>query len=105
MAAIPEWFDEALMDEASEWISVMLEEEEGAFIDSGLVFQILEREWLMRDDQAAPIPHAEMASMLSERLEADGIRGVPDEISVGLIIGVLTWEDEFLALAGRPRTL
>ena len=98
-------FGEALMGECADWISGMLEEEDGALVDAGLVFIILEREWALRSDDPTPLPHATMAARLAERLESDGIQGVPDVISPELIVGVLSWEDEFLALAGRPRTV
>ncbi len=96
-------FDEALMDECADWISGMLEEEEGALVDAGLILIILEREWALRSGDPTPATHETMAARLAERLEADGIQGVPDVVSPALIVGVLSWEDEFLALAGRPR--
>lgn len=97
-----ESFDEALMDEACGWISEMLEEE-GAYLDPGLIFIILEKEWAVLADDPRPVQHPEMAQRLIEALEADGIQGVPDAITPHLVVGVLSWEDEFLALAGRTR--
>jgi len=37
-------------------------------------------------------------------LERDGISGAPDPIDRRLVLGVLQWEDDFLALAGRSRS-
>ncbi len=98
-----EQLDEALLDECAEWISTMLEEEDGAMVDAGLVSIILERERDLRAEALSPQPHIEMARLLAEALDAEGVRGMPDVVAPQLILLVLGWEDEFLALAGRPR--
>ncbi len=97
-----EQFDEELMEEASGWISEMLEEE-GSYLDPGLVFRILEEEWALLAEHPVAVQHPAMAQRLVEVLEAAGVQGVPAAITPRLVEGVLTWEDEFLALAGRPR--
>ncbi len=90
---------QSLLDECAEWVAAQLEEE-NVFIDPGLVSLIMETE-----RQAGP-PRAaspELAADLEQRLMDQGVRGVPDAINARLLFLVLQWEDEFMALAGRPR--
>ena len=44
------------------------------------------------------------ADRILKRLDEAGIQGAPDPIDRRLVLGVLQWEDDFLALAGRPRS-
>lgn len=93
--------DHDLLVECADWIAAQMEEE-GFLVDAGLVQLVLEKE------RTAParipaVAHAEAAAHLVALLAADGIRGVPDAIDERLVRIVLEWEDDFLALAGRPR--
>lgn len=97
--------EDALLFECAEWVTQMLAEEEGAVLDTALILNILLREAGLREQSAGPLAHSQMAERLSEALDADGVFGSPDAISPPLLMLVLTWEDEFLALAGRPRAL
>ena len=90
-----------LLVECADWIAAQLEEE-GYWVDAGLIQLILEKE------QHAPVripsvPHRQAADHLATALAADGVQGVPDAVDASLITIILQWEDEFLALAGRPR--
>lgn len=90
---------QSLLDECAEWIAAQLEEE-NIFIDPGLVTLILAVE---RDSGPARAASATMATAIEIRLIEQGTVGVPDAINADLILAVLGWEDEFMALAGRPR--
>jgi hypothetical protein len=91
----------ALLSECADWVAAQMEEE-GFLVDPGLVELILEQE---REGSLGALPssHVEAAPRLLELLTAAGVRGVPEAVNERLIIAVLEWEDEFLALAGRPR--
>ena len=90
-----------LMEECADWIAAQLEEE-STFVDAGLIQLILEHEWA--DDARIPaITHQQAAERILERLVAAGIQSAPNAISGWLIVGILQWEDDFLALAGRNR--
>ena len=91
-----------LMEECADWIAAQMEEE-SMFIDAGLVQLMLEHEWA-DEEQIPAITHDQAADRIIERLHAAGIHGAPDPIDRRLVLGVLQWEDDFLALAGRPRS-
>jgi hypothetical protein len=91
-----------LMEECADWIAAQMEEE-SMFIDAGLVQLMLEHEWA--DTERIPaITHDQAADRILKRLDEAGIQGAPDPIDRRLVLGVLQWEDDFLALAGRPRS-
>ena len=92
--------DEALMDECAGWIAAQLEEE-GHFLDPGLVYAILEHEW--GHPALGRLPHDRMAAELEASLAAAGVTGYPQPLSAGLIGLVLSWEDDFLSFAGLSR--
>lgn len=88
------------MDECAGWIAAQLEEE-GHFLDPGLVYTILEHEW--GHPELGRLPHDRMAAELEASLTAAGVTGYPQPISTGLISLVLSWEDDFLSFAGIAR--
>jgi len=92
-----------LMEECADWIAVQLEEESAMFVDAGLVQLMLEHEW-GEEERIPQITHEQAADRILQRLHEAGIHGAPDPIDQRLILGILQWEDDFLALAGRPRT-
>jgi hypothetical protein len=91
-----------LLEECAEWITAQLEEE-NLFVDAGLVRLMLEHEWA-EEERIPRISHEDAADRIIRRLDEAGVRGAPDPIDRRLVIGVLQWEDDFLALAGRART-
>ncbi len=93
--------DHELLVECADWIAEQMAEE-GFMIDAGLIQLALEKE---RDSSISipSITHADAAAQLVAELAADGVQGVPEAVDERLIRMVLEWEDEFLALAGRPR--
>ena len=93
--------NQELIEECADWIAGQMQEE-GYLIDPALVQRILETE----QDQPVRVPrvsHQEAATGLVVELEAAGVRGIPEAVHARLVMTVLEWEDEFLALAGRPR--
>jgi hypothetical protein len=93
--------DRELLLECADWIAEQMLDE-GHLIDGALVQIIIEKE-LAAPWRLPAISHAAAAAYLVAALEADGIAGMPDAVSARLVQTVLEWEDEFLALAGRPR--
>ena len=90
-----------LLVECADWIAEQMSEE-GYLIDAELIQLVLEKE----RTAAARVPavsHGEAAAGLVAELAADGVQGIPDSVDARLVRVVLEWEDEFLALAGRPR--
>jgi hypothetical protein len=63
---------------------------------------MLEHEWA-EEERIPQISHDEAADRILRRLEDAGVQGVPDQIDRRLVVGVLQWEDDFLAFAGRGR--
>jgi hypothetical protein len=90
------------MEECADWIAAQLEEE-SMWVDAGLVQMMLEHEWA-EEERIPQISHDEAAERILRRLEDAGVQGVPDQIDRRLVLGVLQWEDDFLAFAGRART-
>jgi hypothetical protein len=93
-----------LIEECADWIAAQLEEE-SKFVDAGLIQVMLEHEWA--DDLRIPaVTHDQAADRIIARLADAGVhdRVVGDSIDRRLVLDVLSWEDEFLALAGRSRT-
>jgi hypothetical protein len=88
-----------LLVECAEWVWEQLQEE-GYFLAGELVELILQAE---RDLGVQALPHAEIAARLEADFAARGISGNPAPITADVVLQVLSWEDEFLALAGIPR--
>jgi hypothetical protein len=90
-----------LLAECADWIAEMLAEE-GMWVDAGLIEEVLRRE------AAAPlripaITHQEAAAHIARQLADDGVQAAPAALDERLVLSILEWQDEFLALAGRPR--
>ncbi len=90
-----------LLAECADWIAEMLAEE-GMWVDAGLIEEVLRRE------AAAPariptVTHREAAVHIARQLAEDGVRAAPSAVDERLVLAILEWQDEFLALAGRPR--
>lgn len=97
---------EQLAQECANWIAGQLTEEFGGFIAAEVIDGILELEQEIRDEDSDPqMDHQTMATRLLERLAADGIPvGGYGQMNEQLTVEILHWEDEFLGLAGQPRT-
>lgn len=92
----------ALIEECADWIAAQMEEE-SMWIDAGLVQLMIKKEW-GEDARIPAITHDQAADRILLRLQEAGVQGVPDAIDRRLVLNVLHWEDDFLALAGRART-
>ena len=64
---------------------------------------MLQHEWA-EDERIPTITHAQAADRILARLVDAGVQGAPDAIYRRLTVGVLQWEDDFLALAGLSRS-
>ena len=109
---------EALIGEAAEWIADQIAEE-GIMINSGFVDLILSMEWDAIDAGAEPTARAAIVQTIVARMDAEGVRvGPPPEtlstdgmapdvrkVPPEIVERVISWEDDFLALAGRARTI
>ena len=97
--------DEQLATECSNWVAEQLSEEFGGFIAAEVVDAVLEFEADIRlEENDLGMDHTLMAERLLEKLAAEG---APTDqrwgVSTHLLVEILFWEDEFRALAGRPR--
>lgn len=90
--------DGELLIECADWIAEQLEEE-NIWVDARLIEQVL------RTERGGPLPASrrEAAEAVHRALTDAGVQGMPDAVDVRLIGSILEWEDDFLALAGRPR--
>ncbi len=89
----------SLLEECADWVAAQLEEE-NIFIDPALVTLVMDLERRLGPPKSASTATGQAIEAL---MLEDGIKGIPDSINAGLIYAVLQWEDEFMALAGRPR--
>lgn len=96
-----------LRSEAADWIAEQLMLEFGGFISPELIEGMLEIEQRLRDERADPlIDHQTMHSLIFVHMtEVEGVPTGFAGMNPQLVLEVLHWEDEFLALAGRPRTV
>ena len=105
----------ALAQEASGWIAAQLLEE-GAMLPDALVGAILDHEWQAIDAGADADDRPALIAAVGERLAADDVRvapspppgagahlATPEPVPAVLIERVLSWEDDFLGLAGIRR--
>jgi hypothetical protein len=90
--------DGELLVECADWIAEQLEEE-NIWVDARLIEQVL------RTEGHVPLAQTrqETAASVHQALTAAGVQGMPDAVDLRLLIAILEWEDDFLALAGRPR--
>ena len=94
-----------LRAEAADWIAEQLALEFGGFISAELVEGMLEIEQQFRDDRDdQELDHPTMQDLIFKHLtEVEGVPTGFAGMNPQLVAEVLYWEDEFLALAGKPR--
>ena len=98
--------DERLAAECADWVAEQLMEEFGGFLAPELVELIMEHEATVRAEAGdAEIDHHSMAERLMPRLEEEGVPVKPGGVTRELVQEILHWEDEFLGLAGHPRSV
>ena len=99
--------DRRLAQEGADWIAEMVSDDLASFIPSELCDLVMETEKRVREESGDhAIDHQTMAARLMAIFEADP--DVPTQqgaVSEGLLREILQWEDEFLAMAGQPRTV
>jgi hypothetical protein len=99
--------DPKLKQEGADWIAEMVTEELGGFIPAELCDIVIEAEEKVREESGDPaMSHREMTTRLMEIFEADP--EVPTQegaVSDYVVMEILQWEDEFLAMAGVPRNV
>lgn len=109
---------ESLLDEAQGWIAEMLSEE-GVIVTGAFVELVQEFEWdaleagdVEPDDRVSIVQHIIdrcakeniMVGPVPTTLSTDGDGGLqPRAVPADLVEQVLSWEDEFLGLAGISR--
>ena len=99
-------FDRKLAEEGADWIAEMVSEDLGGFIPAELIDLVMELEVKLRDEHADPeMDHQAMAERLLPLIEAEGVPTQTGGVSHHLLVEILHWEDEFLAMAGHPRTV
>lgn len=108
--------NEALLDEAADWIAQQLSEE-GLIVTGGLVGLVLSTEWDALEAGAPADQREALVQTICGRLEQEGVKvgpiptllstegvaGGPKPVPPEIVAHVLSWEDEFLGLAGRSR--
>ncbi|MEX2236817.1 MAG: hypothetical protein WEB00_04665 [Dehalococcoidia bacterium] len=99
---MPAQYDDDLKMECAAWVAEQLAEE-GVLIDPPLVFMLLNMEEHVRESNGEFLAHAEASRLVAELAAAEGVRAEPAPISPELVLGILSWEDEFLSFAGIPR--
>ncbi len=109
------YLSSALAQEASGWIAAQLMEE-GAMLPDALVGAILDHEWQAIDGGTDAENRPALIAAVGEGLAADDVRitappppgagaqlAAPEPVPAELIERVLSWEDDFLGLAGIRR--
>jgi hypothetical protein len=97
----PEYSDE-LKTECAGWVAEQLAEE-GVFIDPPLVFLLLNMEEHIRETAVPMLSAEEIAQRVAALAEEEGVRSDPRAIDPALVEALISWEDEFLSLAGIAR--
>lgn len=99
-------FDRKLAEEGADWIAEMVSEDLGGFIPAELIDLVMELEVKLRTEHADPeMDHQAMADLLLPLIEAEGVPTQTGGVSNHLLVEILHWEDEFLAMAGHPRAV
>ena len=107
---------DALMGEAAGWITEQLSDE-GVMISADLVELLLGFEWDGLESGVAANDRAALVAAVCERASANGVQVGPspemlretdkppnvEDVPVKLVEQVLSWEDDFLSLAGIQR--
>ncbi len=98
--------DEKLAEEGADWIAEMVSDDLGGFVPSELVDMLMLKEREIRAAENDPaIDHHTMAAKLIPLFEAEGVPVKEGAVTPMLLEEILHWEDEFLAMAGQPRTV
>ena len=106
----------ALVSEAAGWIAEQLAEE-GVMVSADLVELLLEFEWDGLEGGVAADNRADLVAAVCERASANGVQVGPspemlqendapprvEEVPPKLVEQILSWEDDFLGLAGIRR--
>ena len=98
--ALTGWLSGPLFTECAEWVWEQLNEE-GYFLSGELVELILMTE---RELGVQALPQEQIARRLVAEFDARGLSANPAPITADLVMATLSWEDEFLGLAGISRT-
>lgn len=98
--------DERLAAECADWVAEQMSEEFGGFIAAALIDLIMEHEQAIRDEHGDPeIDHRAMSVHLLPKLEAEGVPMQQNGVTRELVEEILHREDDFMGLAGQPRTV
>jgi hypothetical protein len=98
--------DKRIAEEGADWIAEMVSEDLGGFVPAELVDLVMEIEARIRvEHDDAEMDHATMAERLMPFMEEEGVPTQQGGVSTVLLVEILHWEDEFLAMAGQPRTI
>jgi hypothetical protein len=101
-----ESMDKKLAQEGADWIAEMVSDDLGGFIPAELIDMVMELEVTIRAERSDPeLDHRTVAELMMPMMEAEGIPTQQGGVTSQLLYEILHWEDEFLAMAGRPRTV
>jgi hypothetical protein len=93
-----------IAEEGANWIAEQVSEELGGFVPAELVDLMMELEHAVRGELGDPeLDHGSMSLQLVDRFEAEGVPIKTGALTREVLLELLHWEDEFLALAGYPR--
>lgn len=98
--------DKRIAEEGADWIAEMVSEDLGGFVPAELVDLVMEFEHRVRQETGdEQMGHHAMTERLVLMLEEDGVPVKEGAVTPTVIEEILHWEDEFLAMAGQPRTV
>ena len=84
----------------------MVSEDLGGFVPAELVDLVMELEHKIRGEHSDPtMDHRAMVGHMMPMLESEGVPTQQGAVSEFMITEILHWEDEFLAMAGSPRSI
>jgi hypothetical protein len=98
--------DKKLAEEGADWIAEMVSDDLGGFIPAELIDMVMDLEIRIRGEHADPLmDHRTMAGYILPIMEEEGVPTQQGGVTIDLVYEILHWEDEFLAMAGHPRTV
>ena len=98
--------EQNLAEEGADWIAEMVSEDLGGFVPSELVDMLMTKEREVRAAEDDPqMDHHTMAAKLIPLFDAEGVSVKEGAVTPMLLEEILHWEDEFLSMAGQPRTV
>lgn len=98
--------DEQLATECSNWIAEQISEETGNFTPAELIDLLIEHESSIRTEHDDPgMDHQNMARLVLVSLSEEGVPISPEGVTLEMVEDILRWEDEFLGIAGKARTI